>query len=67
MTAETDPLSLRERLKLLREDLEEATESHLDHLRSHPCRGRCAIARELGEAVATAERAYGLTRFLNAD
>jgi hypothetical protein len=57
--------TLRERLKALQSDVDEAEESHHEHLRKHPCRGRCKTARELGEKVADAQYQLGMTRFLN--
>ena len=66
MTAETVPgPTLRERLKSLQSDVDEAEESHLAHLRKHSCRGRCETARELGGKVADAQYQLGVTRFLN--
>jgi len=66
VSAETDPgPTLRETLRALQAEVEQAEESHLAHLRKHPCRGRCKTARELGEKVADAQYRLGTTRFLN--
>ncbi len=68
VTADTDPgPTLRETLKALQAEVEQAEESHLAHLRKHSCRGRCKTARDLGELVADAQYRLGATRFLNAD
>jgi hypothetical protein len=66
VSAETDPgPSLRETLKALQAEVEQAEESHLAHLRRHPCRGRCKTALDLGKVVADAQYRLGMTRFLN--
>lgn len=67
MTAETDrPPSLREILKGMAGDLEQAADKHLDHLRRCGCQGRCGTALKLGEKVVDAQRRLALTRFVNA-
>lgn len=66
VTAGTDPEpTLRETLKAMRAEVDEAEESHHEHLRRHPCRGRCKTALQLGEKVAGAQYQLGMTRFLN--
>lgn len=64
-TAGTDHIPLRVLLKEMSDDLNQAVDIHLAHLKRCGCRGHCKAARALGEQVADAQYRLGVTRFLN--